>query len=140
MSDQDLLGPKRQPYFAPYQIKKRNADWDAAEVTRRFNAAQLAFVDRVSDAQKPWMTIQHRDGFSSAQALVAALVAGRLDEWGGLMLGSQPLVHDVRRRASECPRRTRGSRPAADRPRPLRYCARNGPCLFSHSAVESCAS
>jgi hypothetical protein len=78
-SDQALPGPKPQPYFAPYQIKKRNADWGAAEVTRRFNAAQLAFVDRVSDAQKPWMTIQHHDGFPSAQALITALVAGSID-------------------------------------------------------------
>ena len=55
--DQALAGPQPQPYFAPYQIKKRNADWGAAEVTRRFNEAQLAFIARVSDAQQPWMQV-----------------------------------------------------------------------------------
>ncbi len=26
-TDATLAGPQPQPYFAPYQIKKRNADW-----------------------------------------------------------------------------------------------------------------
>src|SRR3546814_2911563 len=51
-TDATLAGPQPQPYFAPCQIKKRNADWGPAEVTRRFNEAQLAFIARVSDAQR----------------------------------------------------------------------------------------
>jgi hypothetical protein len=76
---QVLPGPKPQPYFAPYQIKKRNADWGAAEVTRRFNEAQLAFTRRVSDAQKPWMLVKEHTGFGDAQDLIDAVVAGRVD-------------------------------------------------------------
>jgi hypothetical protein len=76
---QDLPGPKPQPYFAPYQIKKRNAEWGAAEVTRRFNEAQLAFIRRVSDAQKPWMNVHEHVGFGAATELVAALASGRID-------------------------------------------------------------
>ncbi|MBX3620504.1 MAG: DUF2855 family protein [Rhizobacter sp.] len=75
----DIPGPRPEPYFAPYQIKKRNADWGAAEVTRRFNEAQLAFIRRVSDAKAPWMTVKEHTGFGAAQDLVAALVAGRVD-------------------------------------------------------------
>ena len=78
-SRQELPGPAPKPYFAPYQIKKRNADWGAAEVTRRFNEAQLAFIARVSDAEKPWMTVQSHHGFAAAQKLVSALVTGRID-------------------------------------------------------------
>lgn len=78
-----LPGPKPQPYFAPYQIKKRNADWGAAEVTRRFNEAQLAFIRRVSDARHPWMTVKEHAGFGAAQDLVDALVAGRIDPKDG---------------------------------------------------------
>jgi hypothetical protein len=78
-SKQELPGPKPQPYFAPYQIKKRNADWGAAEVTRKFNEAQLAFFSRVSDAQKPWLVVQRHAGFDAAQKLVTAVVAGRID-------------------------------------------------------------
>ncbi|MBI5257561.1 MAG: DUF2855 family protein [Burkholderiales bacterium] len=82
--DQQVLpGPKPQPYFAPYQIKKRNADWGAAEVTRRFNEAQLAFIRRVSDATKPWMQVKEHAGFGAAQDLIDALVAGRIDPKDG---------------------------------------------------------
>lgn len=78
--DQQVLpGPKPQPYFAPYQIKKRNADWGAAEVTRKFNEAQLAFIRRVSDANKPWMQVKEHKSFGAAQDLIDALVAGRID-------------------------------------------------------------
>lgn len=76
---QALPGPKPQPYFAPYQIKKRNADWGPAEVTRRFNEAQLAFIRRVSDAARPWMLVKEHRGFEAAQQLVEALCAGRID-------------------------------------------------------------
>jgi hypothetical protein len=87
---EELPGPKPTPYFAPYQIKKRNADWGPAEVTRRFNEAQLAFIRRVSavearglvreqNAEKPWMQVEEHTGFGPAQELIAALVAGRID-------------------------------------------------------------
>ncbi len=79
----EVPGPKPQPYFAPYQIKKRNADWGAAEVTRKFNEAQLAFIRRVSDAQKPWMGVKEHRGFAAGQDLVDALVAGRIDPKDG---------------------------------------------------------
>ena len=74
-----LPGPQPQAYFAPNQIKKRNADWGPAEVTRRFNQAQLAFMERLSDPRKPWMTVQSHSGFAAARQLVAAVVAGRVD-------------------------------------------------------------
>jgi Protein of unknown function (DUF2855) len=78
-----LPGPKPEPYFAPYQIKKRNADWGAAEVTRKFNEAQLAFIAKVSDGAAPWMKVKEHIGFSAAQTLVAALVEGRIDPKDG---------------------------------------------------------
>ncbi|CAN7164957.1 DUF2855 family protein [Rhizobacter sp. LjRoot28] len=74
-----LPGPAPQPYFAPNQIRKRNADWGAAEVTRRFNAAQLAFITRVNDASAPWMKVREHRGLSAAQDLVDALGTGRVD-------------------------------------------------------------
>jgi hypothetical protein len=78
-----LPGPKPQPYFAPYQIKKRNADWGPAEVTRKFNEAQLAFIRRISDAKAPWMQIKEHAGYGPAQELIEALVTGRVDPKDG---------------------------------------------------------
>ncbi len=77
--EQALPGPEPKFYFAPVQIKKRNADWGHAEVNRKFNEAQLAFIRRVSDADKPWMAVQEHRGFEAAQALIADLHAGRMD-------------------------------------------------------------
>ncbi|BES69049.1 DUF2855 family protein [Marinobacter nanhaiticus D15-8W] len=76
---QNLPGPEPKTYFAPDQIRKRNADWGPAEVTRRFNAAQLAFIDRISDPQRPWMTVETHHGLVSAQPLIRDLVDGRVD-------------------------------------------------------------
>jgi Protein of unknown function (DUF2855) len=76
---QPLPGPKPEPYFAPYQIKKRNADWGAAEVTRRFNEAQLAFFARVSKPSEPWMVVKEHEGFPAAQRLIRDMVGGRID-------------------------------------------------------------
>jgi hypothetical protein len=82
-SEAALTGPKPQPYFAPYQIKKRNAEWGPAEVTRKFNEAQLAFIAQVSDPRQPWMNIEQHQGFGAAQALIAAVVQGRIDPKDG---------------------------------------------------------
>jgi hypothetical protein len=82
-SEEALPGPKPVPYFAPYQIKKRNAEWGPAEVTRKFNEAQLAFIRRVSDAQKPWMQVKPHAGFQAAQELIDALVKGKVDPRDG---------------------------------------------------------
>lgn len=81
--DETLPGPQPQPYFAPYQIKKRNADWGAAEVTRRFNASQLAFIRRVADEQRPWMQINEHRGLAAAQQLAESLARGDVDPRDG---------------------------------------------------------
>ena len=78
-ADAPAHGPAPQPYFAPYQIKKRNADWGAAEVTRKFNEAQLAFTQRVKNPQQPWMLVNEHVGLQQAKKLVEDLVAGRID-------------------------------------------------------------
>jgi hypothetical protein len=85
-NQQRLPGPKPEPYFAPYQIKKRNADWGPAEVTHRLSEAQRAFIDRVSDAAKPWLIVEEHRGFPAAQQLVDALVGGRLEPREGHVL------------------------------------------------------
>ncbi len=81
--DTTLSGPAPQPYFAPYQIKKRNADWGAAEVTRRFNASQLAFIERLSDSERPWMEVVEHRGLEAAKRLVEDLTHGRIDPKAG---------------------------------------------------------
>lgn len=83
LRDTHLPGPKPQFYFAPVQIRKRNADWGYAEVNRRFNEAQLAFIRRVDDAARPWMRVIEHRGLEAAQPLIEALVAGKADPYEG---------------------------------------------------------
>lgn len=80
ISEQQLVlkGPQPQSYFAPNQIRKRNADWGPAEVTRRFNEAQLSFIQRVSDRQSPWLQLETHRGLAAAQQLIDTLVNGRI--------------------------------------------------------------
>ncbi|WP_148861025.1 DUF2855 family protein [Marinobacter fonticola] len=76
---QVLPGPEPKTYFAPTQIKKRNADWGPAEVTRRFNEAQLAFIRCIGHPERPWLLVEPHQGVRSAQPLIRALVDGQVD-------------------------------------------------------------
>lgn len=89
LRDTGLPGPQPQFYFAPVQIRKRNADWGPELVNQRFNAAQHAFIQRVKEGERPWMRIEEHAGLASAQALIASLCAGRIDPSRGhvLLLG-----------------------------------------------------
>lgn len=78
-----LPGPAPKRYFAPDQIRKRNADWGPAEVTRRFNQAQLAFIERVQQPDSPWIHVQEHNGLTSAQSLIRSLVNGDVDPADG---------------------------------------------------------
>jgi len=78
-----LPGPAPRAYFAPDQIKKRNADWGPAEVTRRFNEAQLAFIDQIRNSGQTWMTVRHHSGFDAAQTLIEQLCTGHVDPRDG---------------------------------------------------------
>ncbi|WP_010466654.1 DUF2855 family protein [Acidovorax radicis] len=78
-----LPGPAPVFYFAPVQIKKRNADWGPEVVNQKFNAAQRAFIDRVSHASPPWMRVREHQGLAAAQALIADIHAGRIDPQEG---------------------------------------------------------
>jgi hypothetical protein len=77
LRDTGLPGPKPVFYFAPVQIRKRNADWGPAVVNQRFGDAQRRFIAHVGEAD--WLRVVEHQGIASAQALIAELVAGRSD-------------------------------------------------------------
>ena len=83
LRDAALPGPAPAFYFAPVQIKKRNADWGPEVVNQKFNAAQRAFIERISDPRQPWMRVQEHRGVAAAQTLVDDLHAGRIDPQAG---------------------------------------------------------
>jgi hypothetical protein len=72
-----LPGPAPVFYFAPVQIRKRNADWGPAVVNQRFGDAQRRFIHHVSDPANHWMRVVEHHGFESARRLIADLHAGK---------------------------------------------------------------
>jgi Protein of unknown function (DUF2855) len=74
-----MPGPKPTLYFAPDQIKKRNREWGYDEVNRRFGETQRAFIARVADRERPWMTVVEHHGLDEAASLISELAAGRID-------------------------------------------------------------
>jgi Protein of unknown function (DUF2855) len=77
--DAGLPGPKPAFYFAPIQIRKRNADWGAAILNQRINEAQLKFIDHLSQPDLGWMHVIEHDGLAAATHLIQKLANGRID-------------------------------------------------------------
>ena len=82
----DLPGPRATLFFAPAQIKKRNADWGAAELGKRLVQAWQAFSQRATDATTPWLVVQQHQGPQAVQAAYAQVLAGKGDPRTGHML------------------------------------------------------
>jgi hypothetical protein len=72
-----LPGPPPVFYFAPVQIRKRNADWGPALVNQRFGAAQKAFIAHLSEPGNSWMRVVEHQGFEAAQQLIVDLLDGK---------------------------------------------------------------
>jgi hypothetical protein len=72
-----LPGPAPVFYFAPVQIRKRNADWGPAVVNQRFGDAQQAFIRHLSEPGNSWMRVVEHQGLEAAQQLIADLHDGK---------------------------------------------------------------
>jgi hypothetical protein len=80
---QNLPGPDPKFFFAPTQIRKRNADWGYDGFNQRFNSAQQRFIRRLvspSDATaQPWMQVIEHRGLEAARKVIAELHDGKAD-------------------------------------------------------------
>ncbi|MES2072431.1 MAG: DUF2855 family protein [Pseudomonadota bacterium] len=85
-SDAGLPGPTPAFYFAPVQIRKRNADWGPDLVNQRFNAAQSSFIRHISDPRHLWMEVAEEQGFAAAQELISNLHEGKIDPQQGRVI------------------------------------------------------
>jgi NADPH:quinone reductase-like Zn-dependent oxidoreductase len=82
----DLPGPRATLFFAPAQIKKRNADWGPQGLGERLVASWQAFRDRATQGEHPWLQVRHHRGPEAAQAAYAQVLGGRGDPRLGHML------------------------------------------------------
>lgn len=85
-SGKGLPGPRPQLFFAPAQIKKRSAEWGAAELQNRIAMAWQGFIARVSDPAQPWLRIVAGQGRADIETAYAALLDGRIPAVEGHVL------------------------------------------------------
>jgi hypothetical protein len=86
----DLPGPRPTLFFAPAQIKKRQADWGGAELGRRLVEAWQRFAELVTQPASPWLVVQRHHGPQAVQAAYAQVLAGRGDARVGHLLSFLP--------------------------------------------------
>jgi hypothetical protein len=84
-SGKGLPGPRPTLFFAPAQVKKRNADWGPAGLQQRLAAAWSAFMRPVTSGQVPWLRVVHGEGSVAVEAVYAALLDGRTNPAEGHM-------------------------------------------------------
>jgi hypothetical protein len=82
----DLPGPRATLFFAPAQIKKRNAEWGADILGQRLLQAWQAFVAKVCDPAAPWLVVEQHVGPDAVKAAYAAVLGGHGNPRVGHML------------------------------------------------------
>jgi hypothetical protein len=81
-----LAGPRPVLFFAPAQVKKRQADWGGAVLQERLLASWRAFLATVSSMTPPWLVAETVRGAPAAQAAFADLLAGTREPRTGLLV------------------------------------------------------
>jgi hypothetical protein len=71
-----LPGPKPALFFAPAQVKKRQADWGPGGLEQRVAIAWQQFMRPVTDAAHPWMRVVHGRGRQAAAELYRRMLDG----------------------------------------------------------------
>lgn len=82
----DLPGPRATLFFAPAQVKKRQADWGAAELAQRMVGGWQAFIARATAQPQPWLAVQRHAGTAEVEQAYAGVLAGRGDPRVGHIL------------------------------------------------------
>lgn len=82
----DLPGPKPTFFFAPDRIKKRGADWGAANLDQRVVDAWHPFVEWTGD----WLEVIHGRGPEALQEAYLEVLDGKVDPAVGHVLSPSP--------------------------------------------------
>ena len=85
-SGKGLPGPRPVLFFAPAQVKKRNADWGPAGLQQRVASAWAAFMEPVTRAENPWLHVVRGEGEAAVATTYAALLAGTVNPAQGHVL------------------------------------------------------
>ncbi len=90
-SGRGLPGPRPTLFFAPAQIKKRQAappeGWGPEGLAARLGASWQAFLAAVQRPGEPWVQVRASQGAAALEAAYRALLEGRADARDGAMIG-----------------------------------------------------
>jgi Protein of unknown function (DUF2855) len=81
-----LPGPKPTLFFAPAQIRKRAGDWGGQTLQLKTTAAWRAFVSRVTDPARPWLSVSRGHGPDAVARTVRAMLDGTVAPQEGHIL------------------------------------------------------
>ncbi|WP_433735674.1 DUF2855 family protein [Pseudomonas putida] len=73
-----IEGPQPVFFFAPIQIRKRNADWGAEGVSQHIGEGLLQFFQKVTAVEKPLIQVIESRGYEAAQAVISRLFHGQV--------------------------------------------------------------
>ena len=82
----DLAGPRPVLFFAPAQVKKRNADWGAAALGARLVEGWHGFLAAVNNQTAPWLATEQHHGAAAVQSAYNEVLAGQGDAARGHIL------------------------------------------------------
>jgi len=74
-----LAGPRPVLFFAPAQVKKRNADWGPAALQQRVASAWSDFMQLVTASRNPWLRVVRGRGEAAVESTYATLLAGSIN-------------------------------------------------------------
>ncbi len=90
-SGRGLPGPRPTLFFAPAQIKKRQAPppegWGPDGLAARLASSWQAFVAAVQRPGDPWVQVRSHQGAAALESAYRALLEGRSDAREGTMIG-----------------------------------------------------
>jgi len=73
-----IQGPAPLLFFAPIQIRKRNAEWGPERVSSHIGEGLLRFYGQVTNPAAPLLKVVVRADFPAAQRLIEGLVRGKV--------------------------------------------------------------
>ncbi|MGH8385844.1 MAG: DUF2855 family protein [Pseudomonas sp.] len=72
-----IVGPQPVFFFAPIQIRKRNAEWGPEGVSEHIGAGLLQFYQKLTTTEKPLLEVVESQGYEAAQDVFSRLFHGR---------------------------------------------------------------
>ncbi|EJM55055.1 DUF2855 family protein [Pseudomonas sp. GM48] len=73
-----IVGPQPVFFFAPIQIRKRNAEWGPEGVSQHIGEGLRRFIRQVTESEKTLLKVIESRGYEAAQSVISRLFHGQV--------------------------------------------------------------